>query len=120
MDNRKLELILRTKSFAGRIVRLYVGLPLRRGDVMVLGRQMLRSGASVLANCREAVRARSKDEFVAKIELCGQEADVTRLWLELLRDDCSIINDALTALWSEANELIAIFVTMAKRTKDAK
>jgi four helix bundle protein len=87
MDTRKTELKGRTKKFAGRIVRLYVGLPLRRAEVAVLGRQMLRSGTSVAANYREASRARSADEFVAKIETCTQEADETQLWLELLRDD---------------------------------
>ena len=117
MDARKFELKERTKEFAGRIVRLYVRLPLRRPEVSVLGRQMLRSGTSVAANYREASRARSAVEFVAKIELCAQEADETQLWLELLRDDCAVKYDNLTALWAEADELIAVFVTMAKNTK---
>lgn len=73
----------RTKAFAGAIVRLYISLPRRREEVAVLGRQMLRSGPSVAANYREASRARSRAEFVAKIELCAQEADETILWLEL-------------------------------------
>jgi four helix bundle protein len=99
MDNRKLELKRRTKEFAGRIIRLYVALPLRRAEVSVLGRQMLRAGTSVAANYREASRARSPDEFVAKIELCSQEADETQLWLELLRDDCGISLPEISALW---------------------
>jgi four helix bundle protein len=99
MDNRKLELKRRTKEFAGRIIRLYVALPLRRAEVSVLGRQMLRAGTSVAANYRAASRARSPDEFVAKIELCSQEADETQLWLELLRDDCGISLPEISALW---------------------
>jgi hypothetical protein len=39
---------------------------------------MLRSGTSVGANFREAGRSRSDAEFVAKIELCAQEAVVSR------------------------------------------
>lgn len=120
METRKLELKQRTKAFAGRIVRLYVGLPLRRPEVSVLGRQMLRSGTSVAANYREASRARSADEFIAKVGLCAQEADETQLWLELLRDDCQLGLAELSALWAEADELIAIFVTMAKRTKESR
>ena len=118
MDQRKLELKRRTKGFAGRIIRLYVALPLRRAEVSVLGRQMLRSGTSVAANYREASRARSRNEFVAKVELCAQETDETQLWLELLRDDCGISLPEISALWTEADELIAIFVTMARRTKE--
>ncbi len=117
MDQRKVELKRRTKEFAGRIIRLYVALPIRRAEVSVLGRQMLRSGTSVAANYREASRARSRNEFVSKIEQCAQEADETQLWLELLRDDCGISLPEISALWAEADELIAIFVTMAKKTK---
>jgi len=119
MDGRKqLELKGRTKEFAGQIVRLYVALPAHRVEVAVLGKQMLRSGTSVAANYREAARARSANEFVAKIEICTQEADETQLWLELLREDCAISLPELSDLWREADGLIAIFVTMAKKTKE--
>ena len=117
MDARKLELKQRTKAFAGRVVRLYVKLPLTRSEVFVLGKQMLRSGTSVAANYRDASRARSADEFISKIEICAQEADETQLWLELLRDDCDIILPEISNLWKEADELIAIFVTMSTNTK---
>ena len=62
-------------------------------------------------------RARSADEFIAKIETCAQEADETQLWLELLRDDCGLNLPEISELWTEADELIAIFVTMSKNTK---
>jgi len=78
---------------------------------------MIRSGTSVGANYREASRARSDAEFIAKIELCIQEADETLYWLELLNEDCGISTDLTQALWNEADELISIFVTMAKNTK---
>jgi four helix bundle protein len=118
MADRKQELKHRTKVFAGKIVRCYVKLPLSRSEVFVLGKQLLRSGTSVAANYREASRARSAAEFIAKIETCTQEADETQLWLELLRDDCDIDLPEISALWTEADELIAIFVTMAKKTKE--
>lgn len=78
---------------------------------------MLRSGTSVGADYREASRARSDSEFIAKIELCIQEADETQYWLELLNEECAI-DSALTApVWREAYEQISIFVTMTKNTK---
>ncbi len=107
----------RTKAFAGAVVRFYVGLDKRREELRVLGKQLLRAGTSVAANYREASRARSANEFVAKAELCAQEADETQLWLELLRDECGISPDVVRPIWKEADELIAIFVTMAKRSK---
>ena len=67
---------------------------------------------------REASRARGVSEFIAKIELCAQEADEAQYWLELLRDDCGATSETLAEIWNEADELIRIFVTMAKNTKN--
>jgi four helix bundle protein len=119
-DERKQVLRARTKAFASAVVRFYVGLDKRREELRVLGKQLLRAGISVAANYRESSRARSPEEFVAKIELCTQEADESQLWLELLRDDCSVTNERVEPIWREADELISIFVTMAKRTKERR
>jgi predicted patatin/cPLA2 family phospholipase len=67
-DSRKDQFRLRTKSYALSIIRLYAELPKARSEVEILGKQLLRSGTSVAANYREASRARSKAEFVSKIE----------------------------------------------------
>jgi four helix bundle protein len=112
------ELRDRTKEYASSVVRLFVKLPKNREEVRVIGTQLLRSGTSVAANFREASRARSVPEFISKVETCVQEADETDLWLELLRDDCDVRIAELEALLSETNELISIFTTMAKRSKD--
>ena len=111
------ELRNRTKSYASSIVRFYVTLP-SRPEVKVLGHQLLRSGTSVASNFREASRARSTAEFVSKLDACIQEADESDLWLELLRDDCGIQGTEVVALLAETNELISIFVTIVKRSKD--
>lgn len=108
----------RTKAFASSVVRFYIHLDKQREELRVLGRQLLRSGTSVAANWRESSRSRSSEEFIAKVELCTQEADESQLWLELLRDDCGIPSGRIDPIWKEADELISIFVTMAKRTKD--
>jgi four helix bundle protein len=119
-DNRKAAFRIRTKAFASLAVRFYIGLDRRREELHVLGKQFLRSATLVAANYRESSRARSTDEFVAKVELCAQEADESQLWLELLRDDCAVPAEAVKPIWQEADELIAIFVTMAKNAKDRK
>jgi hypothetical protein len=56
-------------------------------------------------------------QLVSKIDQCAQEADESMLWLELLRDDCGIRTSELDLLLAEADELIAIFVTMSKKVK---
>jgi four helix bundle protein len=117
MDEQKKTLKRRTKGFASSVVRFYIGLDKRREEFRILGKQLLRSGTSVAANYREASRARSEAEFISKIEQCAQEADESQLWLELLQDDCGIPAIDVEPIWKEADELIAIFVTMSKNTK---
>jgi four helix bundle protein len=115
--DRKEEFRQRTKRFAVNIIRLYCALPKTRAEIQVVGKQMLRAGTAVAAIYREASRARSPADFIAKIELCTQEADETQLWLEVLQEGCGIDLPLRTELWQEADELLAIFVTMAKNTK---
>ena len=111
------ELRKRTKNYASSVVRLFTALLKRQAEAQVIGRQLLRSGASVAANFREASRARTTSEFISKLEVCIQEADETDLWLELLRDDCGISSEQIKELLVETNELISIFVTMVSGAK---
>ena len=119
-SDRKEALRRRTKAFAGSVVRLFISLDKRRDEQTVIGKQLLRSGTSVAANYREASRARSDAEFIAKIELCAQEADETQLWLELLHEECGVSASGTQPIWDEADELISIFVTMSKNTKQKR
>ena len=118
MDERKKALKRRTKAFAGTVVRFFISLDKRREEIHILGKQLLRSGTSVAANYREASRARSEAEFISKIEQCVQEADESEVWLELLQDDCGVPANDVEPIWREADELIAIFVTMSMNTKE--
>ena len=102
------------------VVRLYVGMNMARQELAVIVKQLLRSATSVAANYREASRARSAEEFLSKIEICSQEADETQLWLELLRDECGVSSQSIDPIWKEADELISIFVTMSKNTKQKR
>lgn len=106
----------RTKRFASHIIRLFVTLPRKREEVLVIARQMLRSGTSIAAHVRESSRARSTAEFVSKLGGACQEADETLLWLELLREDCAITPMLTETLEKEASEIIAIMTTMIKKS----
>jgi len=106
----------RTKEFALRIVRLYSALP-KSAVAQTLGRQVLRSGTSVGAHYREAVRSRSDAEYVSKIEGALQELEETGYWLELLADAGVCQPGTVAALRTEADELTAILVTCAKKAK---
>lgn len=107
----------RTKSFALRIIKLFTAIPLTP-EAQVLGKQILRSGTSVGAHYHEACRAKSDADFISKLEGGLQELEETVYWLELIGEANILAPDRLKPLQHEAEELIAMFVTMVKNVKN--
>ena len=110
------DLKLRTKQFALRIIKLYGALP-GSTEGQVIGKQLLRSGTSVGARYREATRARSPAEFISKVEVGLQELEESSYWLELLCEAGIIPAPRLVELQKEADELTAILITCVKNAK---
>jgi len=110
------DLVLRTKRFALRIIRLHELLP-THGAGKVLGHQVLRSGTSVGAQYREARRARSDAEFVSKIQSALQELEETAYWIELLAESEIVAADKLSQLQAETNELTAMLTASVRTVK---
>lgn len=109
------DLKIRTREFALRIIRLYSSLP-KSAEAQVIGKQVLRSGTSVGANYREGLRARSRPEYATKLNIALMELEETLYWLELMEE--SILNNAeVGKLKLEVGELCAILVTLIKRAK---
>ena len=113
------DLSIRTKAFSIRIIKLFSALP-KTVEAQIIGKQIIRSGTSVGAHYREGSRARSKNEFVAKIDVGLQELEETMYWLELLIESGIMSEKLLSELLKEADELIAILVTISKNTKAAR
>jgi len=116
MQKQENDLRDRTKAFALQIIRMFAAIP-KTAEAQVLGKQVLRSATSVGANYREAYRGRSKAEFISKCGDSLRELEETAYWLELLVDGKIIPAEKLSALQQECDELIAIFVTVLKRSK---
>lgn len=116
-DTELKDLKQRTKDFALRVIRLFTKLPESK-VAQVIGNQVLRSGTSVGAHYREASRARSTAEFVSKLGVGLQELDETEYWLELLVDADIVPSGQLEDLLKETDELLAIFVTCIKNSKE--
>ena len=49
----------------------------------VLSKQLLRSGTSIGANIKEAIRGQSKADFGAKMNIALKEASETEYWIEI-------------------------------------
>lgn len=105
MDRRDLE--ARTAAFARAafdLSNLVRPMPGGRGPAD----QLLDCATSVGANYRASGRARSPDEFIAKLGIVNEEADEAVYWLELIRDVRLAGGDRLDGLLAEARELRAI------------
>jgi four helix bundle protein len=110
------DLGMRTRKFAARIIRLYVSLP-KTAVAQVVGKQLLRSGTSVGAHVAESNRGKSRADFVNKIDGALQELDESLYWMNLLIDNEIVKSDKLRGLMDESEQLTAVLVTIANRTR---
>lgn len=106
----------RTKASALRILKLVDALPNTTAG-RALGAQLVRSGTSVAANYRAARRAKSTAHFISKLGDVEEEADETLFWIELLEDSGLVPPKRLTAIKSEADELVSIVVASIKTAR---
>lgn len=102
------ELKERTLDFAVRILRLADALP-KTASGRTVSHQVARSGCSVAANYRAALRGKSRPDFINKITIVLEEADETGFWLELSERAGLVHSSRLTALRDEAEQLTKIF-----------
>ena len=109
MNPKALELQARTQRFAVSVIEFCERLPKDTATQKIVG-QLLDSAGSTDSNYRATCRARSTDEFIAKIGVAAEEADESKGWLELLVRSGKVSQDAAAALLKEADELTAIFV----------
>ena len=113
---KEFDLKKRTKSFTISILNLVDNLPMRN-STRIVANQLGRSGSSVGANYRATQRAKSKADFIYKLEIVIEEADETMYWLEVMNETKLIDAKIASTLIKEANELVSIFVATVKTTK---
>src|SRR2546430_3365971 len=101
----------RTRDFSLRVIRLCAALPSNR-TADVLAKQLLRAGTSPGAHFREALRARSKAEYVAKINGGLMELEETLYWLQPGQEAKLFTPRKLASTRHGTTQLIAIFVSL--------
>ena len=106
----------RLRQFSLRVIEMYGSLP-KQTVPQVLGKQVIRSGTSVGAHYREALRARSTSEYISKLEGGMQELEETMYWFELIVGAGVFREEQMAALNKEADELMAILTTIVKKEK---
>ncbi len=106
-------LLVKSKSFAIRIIRLYQFLSLEKKE-FVLSKQLLRSGTSIGANAKEASRGQSRADFASKISVSLKEASESEYWLDLLYETEYISREEYTSLQQGLSEIIRILMSISR------
>ena len=106
----------KSKAFAIRIIKLYKYLSEEKKE-FVLSKQLLRSGTSIGANVKEAIRGQSKADFYAKLNISLKEASETEYWLELLYETEYITKQQYESIYADCQEIIKILVAITKTQK---
>ena len=114
MDKRLLQ--LRTKRFHIDIIKFCHDFP-KTAVGFEIAKQLLRSAGSVGANYRASARAKSKADFINKIQIIIEEADESLYWLEVIEEAQIKTGNETKRLVKEANELTAIFTATNKTAK---
>lgn len=104
-------------AFAIRIVRLYQQLVSQKSEY-ILSKQLLKSGTSVGANIREAIRGQSRSDFVSKMNIALKEIHETEYWLELLWRTDYILQTEFESIFSDCRELTKLLASIVKTTKN--
>lgn len=113
-DNDNL-IVLKSKSFAIHCIELYQLLTETRKEY-VLCKQLLRSGTSIGANVKEAIRGQSKADFGAKMNIALKEANESEYWLELLFETGYISQNCFDSMMNDCKDIIKILMAIVKTT----
>lgn len=106
----------RTKQFHIAVIQLCNDLP-RTIVGFEISKQLIRSAGSIGANYRASLRAKSKSDFIYKIQIVLEEADESHYWLEILQLSGLMKDERICGLLQEAFELTAIFSATDKTAK---
>lgn len=111
----KLEFKKRLYAWVLRLIKFIDGLP-KNMVSEVMGKQLLRSGTSIIANYIEANSASSKKDYINFFTHALKSGNESKVWLTLLRDTGKGNRGELEWLLKElieiANILAASIITM--------
>ena len=113
MEKRDNPILNLTFEFSIQIV-LYCEL-LEEKRKFVISNQLLKSGTSIGANCKEAQNAESKSDFIHKIKIALKELEDTEYWLEICDAVASYPNpNELKLKLSEIRKVLAKIISTSK------
>ena len=116
MKNPEENIVLqKTKAFALRCIKLYKYMVDEKRE-FVISKQVLRSGTSIGANVKEALRGQSRADFASKMNIALKEASETEYWLELLTESEYLTESQGLDIRANCQEIIKLLTSIVKTT----
>lgn len=109
-------IVEKSKALALRMIQLYNFLSDEKHEY-IMSKQLLKSGTSIGANVKEAIRGQSKADFYAKLNISLKEASETEYWLETLHESGYINKTAFESVYADCQEIIKLLVAITKTQK---
>jgi four helix bundle protein len=113
---KKTDIEDRAFKFACRVLAMDQQLARNRAVNHNAMKQLTDAAMSIGANLEEARGAHSRADFHAKVRISLKEARESHYWLRLVAASSSIAASRFNGLIREANEIVAILTTIAKKT----
>lgn len=114
------KLKMRIKNWVVRVLIFCESLP-KGTATRVINFQLIKSATSTGANHRAACRARSSNEFHAKMSIAVEEADESQYWLEVIEATGILCSKSeLLFLIKEADEITRILATARHNARKGK
>ena len=112
-------IVQKSKAFALRIIKLYTYLCNDKKEY-ILSKQLLRSGTSIGANIKEAIRGQSMADFVFKLNISLKEASETEYWLELLHESEYLSDEQFNSIYADCVELLKILTAIINSSREGE
>ena len=112
---RQHDIYNRVFDFATRVLRVERALPRSKGTSRNSLNQLVRAATSIGANLEEANASHTKNDFHSKVRISLKEAREAHYWLRLIAAAGTIAPSKFAPLVDEANQIVAILTTIAKR-----
>ena len=106
-------IVNKSKAFSLRIINLNKYLCNEKKEY-VMSTQLLKSGTSIGANVKEAIRGQSKPDFYSKMNIGLKEASETEYWLELLYESDYITKTEFDSIYADCQEIIKLLMAITK------
>ena len=106
-------IVVKSKAFAVNCIKLYQYLCKEKSEYVV-SKQLLRSGTSIGANVKEAIRGQSSADFGAKMNIALKEASETEYWIELLNETGYLTKSESEKILCDCREIIKLLTSIVK------